>query len=513
MDDVIVLSNGEKFNPVSMEKIMEGHPLVSRALVVGQSRFQSALIVEPNWRLWSADRPAKDLVEQIWPVVQEANHSCPAHGRVMKDKIAMSSKDKPFIVTPKGTVQRRHVNADYKVEIDQIYANADQQESQYGTLQSSNPVHVEEFVHSVVCRVADVPEFAKQADFYTVGLDSLQTLEMSTALQRAVRSGYPDSDYAAVTPQKVYANSTIEQLTRLVCSVVHGEQQVGIPRREKIDGLVQKYTESIPQRTLDTVEKLEEHVVILTGSTGSFGNYLLGDLLKDSSVVKVYCLNRSDAKERQIKSFKEKGLDHGELTSGRVEFLKVAFGAEKFGLSDDKYEEMLKSVDTVIHNAWRVDFNITVDSFEDPHIKGLRHLIDFGLYSCHHAHIHFVSSVSTIGNWDTSLGPAVPEIPLDDCAVALQQGYGESKHVSERICLAAAKKAGLPVTIHRVGQIAGPMSRQGQWNKQEWVPSAITTSISMGKVPITMGEWRVDWIPVVCLFFFFLKILKLSRTC
>jgi long-subunit acyl-CoA synthetase (AMP-forming) len=42
-DDVIVLSNGEKFTPVDFEKLVEGHPRVRGALVVRKNRFQAAL--------------------------------------------------------------------------------------------------------------------------------------------------------------------------------------------------------------------------------------------------------------------------------------------------------------------------------------------------------------------------------------------------------------------------------------------------------------------------------------
>ena len=49
LGDVIVLSNGEKFNPTSMEEIILAHPLVARVVVVGQARLQSAALVEPDW--------------------------------------------------------------------------------------------------------------------------------------------------------------------------------------------------------------------------------------------------------------------------------------------------------------------------------------------------------------------------------------------------------------------------------------------------------------------------------
>lgn len=68
-DDIIVLSNGEKFNPNPSEAIISGHLLVSGVLIVGQGRFQAALLVEPKDSGISKDL----LIEQIWPTIEPAN--------------------------------------------------------------------------------------------------------------------------------------------------------------------------------------------------------------------------------------------------------------------------------------------------------------------------------------------------------------------------------------------------------------------------------------------------------
>jgi len=41
-DDVIVFSNGEKLNPVTIEGIVSDHPLVKSALVVGQKNVSGS---------------------------------------------------------------------------------------------------------------------------------------------------------------------------------------------------------------------------------------------------------------------------------------------------------------------------------------------------------------------------------------------------------------------------------------------------------------------------------------
>lgn len=502
LDDVIVLSNGEKFNPVTMEETIEGHPLVSRAVVVGQGRFQSALLIEPNWNLWSEDKPENELIERIWPAVQQANHVGPAHGRIMRAKIGVSSPRKPFKTTAKGSTQRRFVIQDYEAEINDIYAKSDY-ESAATELPGDATLHnVQDYVRGVVSTMLE-SELADQTDFYTAGFDSLLTMQLSKLLQTAIRSHHP-AESALITPQKIYANPTVEQLSQFVYAILHGSMENEVSRTEKIDNLIEKYTTGLPKQTLN-IGSVEKHAVILTGSTGSLGNYLLNLLVNDAKVFKVYCLNRSDARDRQIKSFHEKGLAFDSNAEAKVEFLTASFGAESLGLDSSKYDEMVKSVDTIIHNAWRVDFNISVDSFADVHIQSVRRFVDFSLQSAHRAHIHFVSSVSTIGAWNPANG-SIPETPLEDCKVVLPQGYGESKHVGERICLEASRRAGVPATIHRVGQIAGPTTEKGMWSRQEWLPTIIATSKAIGRVPNTLGSMPIDWIPVVSAFPFWENI-------
>lgn len=237
--------------------------------------------------------------------------------------------------------------------------------------------------------------------------------------------------------------------------------------------------------------------MIITGSTGSLGSYLLAELLQDPTVTRIYCLNRSaDAAQRQLQSLKDKGL--ADELPPRVEFLQASFGDKHLGLNKAKYEELLQEVDTIIHNAWKVNFNHRVEAFESPHIEGVRRLIDFSIASQNKAHIHFISSVSAIGAYSPENGPSVPEVIFHDPSVSLRQGYGESKHVSERICFAASK-CGIPTSIHRVGQIGGPTTPKGMWNKQEWLPSLIATSKTLKNIPTSLGSMAVRWVPVVCL--------------
>ncbi|KAK0701966.1 hypothetical protein B0T26DRAFT_807794 [Lasiosphaeria miniovina] len=103
-DDVVVLSTGEKVNPVAMQDALPAHPLLKGALVVGQGRFRAALLVETDWSKWNGT--ADGLVDEIWPAVQAANPKAESNGRVARDKIAVVLRGRAFKRADKGSVQR-----------------------------------------------------------------------------------------------------------------------------------------------------------------------------------------------------------------------------------------------------------------------------------------------------------------------------------------------------------------------------------------------------------------------
>jgi hypothetical protein len=58
-----------------------------------------------------------DLVDQLWPVIEEANAGNPGQGQVWKSKVDIAKKDKPFKRTPKGIIVRRKTTELYAVEM------------------------------------------------------------------------------------------------------------------------------------------------------------------------------------------------------------------------------------------------------------------------------------------------------------------------------------------------------------------------------------------------------------
>jgi thioester reductase-like protein len=501
-DDVIVFSNGEKFNPINMEQSIGNHPLVRTALVVGQARFQSSLIIE----LANPDdgEQHKSVVADIWSTVEKANQECPQHGKIAKSMIIFTSAAKPLKRSPKGTVLRNASAASYRDEIDALYyrhAN--------GAFETGLPLSAPEdpelmliFTRQLISQTLQNKSLEDTQDLFTVGMDSLQVLQIVRQIKSALKESATSAcvDLAPIDTSIVYLHPTVKSLalalnTLFRRSTASGPGETIFEKQQrKIQSLIERYSLSLPLPP-DPLE--DSWNIILTGSTGSLGSYLLSNLLAHPKVAKVYCLNRSaEGEAKQIQGNRERGLS---TDFSKVLFLRSQFGEPYFGLGQGAYDGLVKTATHVIHNAWHVDFNIAVESFEKTHIAGIRHLIDFlaASASYRHARLLFISSLSTVGKWTSIYPGRVPEESIGDIRVVEDYGYAQSKYVAERLLATARSTSKLPAVTVRVGQIAGPTYEKGAWNRHEWLPVMLSSSKYLGLLPDSLGSLEtIDWIPV-----------------
>ena len=128
--------------------------------------------------------------------------------------------------------------------------------------------------------------------------------------------------------------------------------------------LVDEFTRDLPHTT--NPRNRDKLNTVLTGSTGSLGTQLLKVLLADKNISTITCLDRSsNARERHENTFSRLGLDEVLQSLPRVQYIQAKYGENQLGLSSTQYSELVSSVDVIIHNAWKVDFNHTLNSFKD----------------------------------------------------------------------------------------------------------------------------------------------------
>jgi len=134
--------------------------------------------------------------------------------------------------------------------------------------------------------------------------------------------------------------------------------------------------------------------------------------------------------------------------------------------------------------AWRVDFNLTLLSFE-TYVADLRRLIDFAL-SCRlpePPRLLFVSSIAAVLRSEDPLPILEHAVPA---AAAVGTGYGESKWVAETLLIEAMARTPLHAVIVRTGQVSGGIN--GYWNSSEWFPSMIQSASTVKCLPATSTE-------------------------
>ena len=353
-DDVIVFSNGEKVNPNGMEAELRTHPGVFGALVIGQGRFEAAALLELEGGFPDTEAARKEFLDGLPPYITKANENAPAYAKLDVDHILFTKAGKPMLRTDKGTVKRRATNQDYEKEIDQLYANvADLRDSlQAVQLNPRDQDTLEIGIHRLLTEMEGFSNMTCDQDFFAAGMDSLQAM----TLVRLLRSSFREFDGGEVarliSPRTVYSNPNVFKLAIAVQYLAdHGEaasEGLEQERIRKMEDMLDRYSQGLPEpRTYITQRQEQGLTLVLTGSTGSLGSYLLDSLLTNPQVTKVICLNRgADGESKQKYSNKSRGLitEWGD----KVQFLTTDLSKSDLGLGADDYQMLVKQASAII---------------------------------------------------------------------------------------------------------------------------------------------------------------------
>jgi thioester reductase-like protein len=477
LDDWIILVNGEKLNPVQFEHTVQADKHVAEAVVFGVGQVSAGLIIVParGYDAVSED----EYLRLVQPAIDAANAQAEAHAKIDREHIrvlkADAADDCPK--TDKGTVIRAAFYKKFEALIKSVYEDAERATG--GQLQ----LDFEELVvwlKQLTLELLELPaseaaRVAEGADFFALGLDSLAAYRMYSRIMRTLDLGARASEVAG---NVCFEYPNIKALASYLSALRSGVAYSKRSETEEMRTLIDRYGVFTAQAVGNAGPP---RVVLLTGVTGSLGAHVLNTLLRIPTIEKIYCLNRgSDAHARTIESLKARGLDVP-ASGDRVESFSADLTRPGFGLDP----QALKHVNLVIHNAWSVNFNMGVSSFENQ-LQGARNLLDFSFAA--NARFFFVSSVSAAAR----SGSVVSESHLEHLTDAQEMGYARSKLVAERLCL-HAERAGLDARVLRVGQIVGD-TQHGQWNATEAIPLMIRSAISIGALPALSDT--LTWLPI-----------------
>ncbi|KAI3319856.1 putative NRPS-like enzyme [Xylariaceae sp. AK1471] len=509
-DDVIVLSNGEKVSPALIEAALQSSPLVKGAMILGQGKFQPAALIDLGKAPPESTKERHKLLHELEPFIAEANIHAPAHGQLDKYHILFADPRRPVHYLGQGKIQRYRTTMLYEKDIEDLYdsaedveafaANSDLMEQHSIDFGSRDSINIR--LRELFIQISGIANLQVDDNFFKLGIDSLQVIRIAREINVQVQLANTKSPgRSRLIPAMIYSNPSLNQLTESLFNMaknvrlVENGQQDENQRAKNMQSLLDRYVASLPlAKEARPAPQPDGWVVLLTGSTGSLGSYILDELQNDGGIKNIICLDRSaDAAQRHARTGPERGL--GSIDPSRVTFLKADLASPQLGLTAEVYESLRTSVTHIMHNQWPVNFNWPLALFE-PSIAGVHNLASLAATSLHNAFILFVSSVSSVGG-SKDEGPFL-ETPVADLSMAAHMGYGESKLVSECLLGKAAKICGVRSATCRVGIVAGPIEkRQGMWNKHEYIPSIIASSQNLGAFPCAFpGRDRIDWLPV-----------------
>lgn len=339
------------------------------------------------------------------------------------------------------------------------------------------PESVEVVVRATWLGFLPVGQVDPGAEFFELGGDSLGAQRLAVALSE--RFG------TRVSVRDVYERPTVAQQ---VCLLTGHDAHQPSP-----DGAADETAARELGELLDADAVLPEDIVppsvvtapaspcdvLLTGATGFVGGQLLHDLLAGTEAV-VHCLVRADdatnARQRVVANLREYRL-WDETHAGRIEGVPGDLRLPRLGLDEAEYTTLAERVDTVVHNGAMVNLARGYHAHRGANVHGTVEILRFA--TTHRAkQLHFAS---TLGVFPTGAGGVVfiPEGPVPADAVPAD-GYSQSKWVAERL-LAEAAERGLPVTVHRFGEVT-PHSVTG-------VPSRSGLHDLLVKACLQTGMW------------------------
>jgi amino acid adenylation domain-containing protein/thioester reductase-like protein len=233
--------------------------------------------------------------------------------------------------------------------------------------------------------------------------------------------------------------------------------------------------------------------ILLTGSTGFFGVYLLRELLA-ATTARVHCLVRAPdaahALRRIAQSAERHGLALDPETMDRLVPVAGDLAAPRLGLPPSVFRTLAGTIDVIHHDGAVVNFIYPYEELRAANVTGTRELIRLaGLFRG--IPIHYVSTTAVLAGFGAmGVREVTEDTPLAH-ADHLRVGYVETKFVAEEL-LRNAGRAGLPVAIYRPLDIVGGY-RGGTWNTAAEMCALIRFITDTGLAPDI--DLPLDFVP------------------
>ena len=371
-DDVLVHSNGENTSagPLQLD-IQTSSKVICRALALGNSQPRVGVLIELHE---DYDPASVSTQGTVWETVQKVNLRYPKHSQIMKCMIYILPRGSTLPVTPKGNIKRKEACQIYSSEISRLFSYFSPPPfRETSRTQTSEPIS--DYVRNLFSSLSNVPatEINDWTTLYDLGIDSQLALTLRSSL--STHLGRP------ISLSTLFENPSISALVSHLSCQSPSSSVSSPPNSDAtksstqtinriISTLASEFKAWPPLATFPHYPPVTKETILLTGASGSLGTALLESLSSSSNVAKIYAMVRGPNPLARLRnSLISRGMKPSILEAGNIEVLNFSMQDPLLGVDVDVYARLAMEVTTVVQNAWKMDFNVGVQGFQDDCLR------------------------------------------------------------------------------------------------------------------------------------------------
>jgi amino acid adenylation domain-containing protein/thioester reductase-like protein len=362
---------------------------------------------------------------------------------------------------------------------------------------------IEAILAEIYAEALGLRQVGTEESFFDLGGDSLAAIKVIAAINRTLNMNLP--------VRALFDNPSVIRLGQRLstdtggdnhCAAVHGLNSTEL---RAADLTLDKFISAPTLFAAPSLPKAdcEPQTVLLTGSTGFLGRYLVLHWLERLEPVggTLVCLVRARSDEdarRRLESVFDSGdaelLRHFRaLAADHLVVLAGDKGESGLGLEPRTWAHLADTVDLIVDSAALVNAVLPYSEFFGPNVAGTAELIRLAITS----KLKRFSYVST-----ANVGDQIePSAFIEDADIRVisptrainadsANGYGNSKWAGEVLLREAHDLCGLPVTVFRCGMILADATYAGQLNVPDVFTRAVLSVVATGVAPASF--YRLD---------------------
>ncbi len=307
---------------------------------------------------------------------------------------------------------------------------------------------VEEALREIWRELLNVKRLGRDDDVFELGAHSMLVVKGLSRMSE--RFG------VNLKVTEVYKNKTIRNLAARISQGLADEDLVHLEHEAKLDAAI-----IVPKK----LRGAPSGAVLLTGSTGFVGRFLLAELLEKTDAT-VYCLIRAQS-ERQglarLRATMTKWNLWRQTYERRIVVIPGDLRLPRLGVDPDTYLKLSERLDSIYHCGTSMNHLETYAMARPANVEGCRELLKMATY----AKPILINYISTLGIFLSAANTVSrivnEETPIEHEKRLASDGYTASKWVGEKLFM-IARERGVPCNIFRLG-LVWPDSKYGRYDE------------------------------------------------